>query len=238
MSTPKPPNPPGNPPAAKKPAATQQNPKAAAKPKPAMTAAERSARAVKFAAWVAAGAALLSAAAAAGGTYWSADRAAKSASETVTLQLSGETDRSRAEFLRGKRQMLYVWVITDERELNSLEVDSYNKIKGYTRLEGKKAAKVSEARFLDPFNLKQENMDKNLSSIVVIGSKEVREAYPKLSESRQKMHSDLYKLLKCTAHKSCDIKAERESYSALYDGVKGQRDEFIGLVQRDMGIQG
>ena len=48
------------------------------------------------------------------GTYWSGERAAVSAGETVNRQLLGETERSKAEFLRGQRQVLYSRVAAHE----------------------------------------------------------------------------------------------------------------------------
>jgi hypothetical protein len=56
-----------------------------------------------------------------GGTYWSGERAAKAASETVTKQLFGETEKSRAEFLRGQRQVLYSRIIGHERQVLEAE---------------------------------------------------------------------------------------------------------------------
>ena len=83
-----------------------------------LTNAEVSAQSTKHAAWVASGAAILAAIIAFGGTWWSTERAAKAASDTVTQQVSGETDKSRAEFLRGQRQALYSRIIADERKLS------------------------------------------------------------------------------------------------------------------------
>jgi hypothetical protein len=89
-----------------------------------LTDAEISARSTKHAAWVAAGAAILAAILAFGVTWWSAEKAADSTAETVATQLSGETEKSRAEFLRGQRQVLYSTAITHERELYRAEFET------------------------------------------------------------------------------------------------------------------
>jgi len=93
-------------------------------PKPSLTDAEISARSTKHAAWVAAGAAILAAILALGGTLWGSHMAADSASRTVAQQVSGETEKSRAEFLRGQRQVLYSQIIADERKLFDMENDA------------------------------------------------------------------------------------------------------------------
>jgi len=93
-----------------------------------LTEAEASARSTRHAAWVAAGAAR---------TLWNgytsaraSDRAARTAADAavqaVSLQLSGETEKSKAEFLRGRRQILYTKIIAEEREVQQAEVQTYN----------------------------------------------------------------------------------------------------------------
>jgi hypothetical protein len=85
--------------------------------------AEISARSTKHAAWVAAGAALLAAVLALGGSWLSAERAAESARQTTITELSGETERSRAEFLREQQKDLYTEVITDLRQLDGVRAE-------------------------------------------------------------------------------------------------------------------
>ena len=90
-------------------------------PNSSLTNAEISARSTKHAAWVAAAAAMLAALLAFGGSVWSAHTAAKN----VRTQLSGETEKSRAEFLRGQRQTLYTKIIVDETALKQAESETY-----------------------------------------------------------------------------------------------------------------
>jgi hypothetical protein len=96
------------------------------------TDAEISARSTRHAAWVAAGAAILAAILAVGGTWWSgeesadaSDRAAQTAADAavkaVTIQLSGETEKSRAEFLRGQRRILYSTIIAHDTGIREAE---------------------------------------------------------------------------------------------------------------------
>jgi hypothetical protein len=96
-----------------------------------LTAAEI-ARSTKHAAWLAAASAILAAVLALVGTFWSAHRsstaseraaatAADAAVKAVSVQLSGETDRSRAEFLRGQRRVLYSTIIAHETEIREAE---------------------------------------------------------------------------------------------------------------------
>ena len=104
-----------------------------------LTNAEVSAQSTKHAAWVASGAAILAAIIAFGGTWWSTERAAKAASDTVTQQVSGEPDKSRAEFLRGQRQALYSRIIADERKLfemeNGAEWSNYKEREKFDRIK-------------------------------------------------------------------------------------------------------
>jgi hypothetical protein len=86
-----------------------------------LTDAEISARSTKHAAWVAAGAAILAAILALGGTLWGSHMAAESASKTVAQQVSGETEKSRAEFLRGQRQVLYSTIVAHEIGIRKAE---------------------------------------------------------------------------------------------------------------------
>src|SRR5688572_22972466 len=90
-------------------------------PTGAATDSAASVRSTKHAAWVAAGAAILAAVIAFSGALWSAKVAAKAASDTVTRQVSGETEKSKAEFLRGQRQVLYSNIIAHERALRAAE---------------------------------------------------------------------------------------------------------------------
>jgi hypothetical protein len=52
---------------------------------------------------------------------WTAKKAGENGVETVNLQLSGETNRSIQEFLRGQRVELYSDVITADKALKDIE---------------------------------------------------------------------------------------------------------------------
>jgi hypothetical protein len=55
------------------------------------------------------------------GTWWSAKSAADSAFKAVSVQLSGETEKSRAEFLREQRRILYSTIIAHEIGIREAE---------------------------------------------------------------------------------------------------------------------
>jgi hypothetical protein len=73
-------------------------------------------------AWIAMIAALVSAAVALGGTIIAGLIAANSASSTVAQQLSGETQKSQAEFRRGQQQAAYAEAATHAGELYAAEL--------------------------------------------------------------------------------------------------------------------
>lgn len=54
-------------------------------------------------------------------TIWSTNAAGQNAIETVRTQLAGETEKSRAEFLRERRRVLYSDVVTAEKVLQDTE---------------------------------------------------------------------------------------------------------------------
>ncbi len=56
-----------------------------------------------------------------GASIFISDRTADSAASTMQQQLSGETDRSRAEFLRGKRQVFYSTIVSHEIAIGKAE---------------------------------------------------------------------------------------------------------------------
>jgi hypothetical protein len=56
-----------------------------------------------------------------GASIFISDRTADSAANTMQQQLSGETDRSRAEFLRGQRQVLYSTIVAHEVGIREAE---------------------------------------------------------------------------------------------------------------------
>jgi hypothetical protein len=63
-----------------------------------------------------------------GASIFISDRTADSAANTMQQQLSGETDRSRAEFLRGKRQVLYSTIVAHEIAIHNAEEKLVNDI--------------------------------------------------------------------------------------------------------------
>jgi hypothetical protein len=63
-----------------------------------------------------------------GASIFISDRTADSAANTMQQQLSGETNRSRAEFLRGKRQVLYSTIVAHEVGISEAEHKLVNDI--------------------------------------------------------------------------------------------------------------
>jgi hypothetical protein len=130
---------------------------------------------------LAAGAAILAAVLALGGTWWNSLVAAKSAAETVTKQVSGETEKSRAEFLRGQRLVLYSKILTDEQRLMDAEnaVDSWQPIDGPKNFDER----------LKTVGLRRRALQADMSSAQILASKEFIHDLDALYRSHQNIQA-------------------------------------------------
>jgi hypothetical protein len=198
-----------------------------------LTDAEVSARSTRRAAWVAAAAALLAAMLALAGTLWSgytssraSDRAAMTAADAavkaVSVQLSGETERSRAEFLRNQQRIAYFRVVKDMREM--LDIESKLRFRlppeAYPRIQddmNRVGAKVYD----DSFELQ------------MLGSEDVRDSFNNFLAAG-------IQFTEC-ANKAIDINGEQEreryikSCDKYSDKQYDQQKEFVRAARHDMG---
>jgi hypothetical protein len=161
---------------------SSSEPPAASNPAPVPRATSSSdgvisARTTRNAALVAAVAAILAAALALVGTLWSARVAAQAAIDSVSQQLSGETERSRAEFLRGQRQVMYTKMVKDESDLIAVELSYANSVDDIME-EGKSAADLDTSS--DQFDRYFNTVQVNEYSLQLIGSPEMRDAYGRI----------------------------------------------------------
>jgi hypothetical protein len=107
---------------------------------------------------------LVSAALSFGSAEMASRRSAQSASETIKQQMNGETDRSKAEFLRGQRQVLYSKIIADEREIWEAEQAAL-----YARNSGEEPKSLDKA-----LNTMRSAFAADLASAEIIASPTVR----------------------------------------------------------------
>jgi hypothetical protein len=109
------------------PAARQKEPEQL-KPDPTIHAANISAVSNKQVAFIGAITALISAAITIPVAWVSSHSAADSAIKTTTTQITGETERSRAEFLRGQRQSAYGLFLTDYHTLANMLAEYHHSV--------------------------------------------------------------------------------------------------------------
>jgi hypothetical protein len=249
MSSPTPPGSPTSPksPPAKQTATVAQSAPAAptasstaqpAQSKPGLTDAEISARSTKYAAWVAAGAAILAAALALWGTWWSADasdRAARTAADAavkaVSIQLSGETEKSRAEFLRDQRRILYSTIIADEIKLREAEQKRDHDI---VNSAGSRALPVPvRIKPMSPVAKQLSKLNQDKPSAEIIASPPVRARLATLYE----VHQNIVTIL--TFMSTRGSKSDSD-YARLLQ-LEGERekavDAFCQAARSDMGSE-
>jgi hypothetical protein len=215
----------------------------------ALEASKSAARSAKTAAIASIIAALI----AVGGVIWSSqesseasERAARMAADTavktVNTQLSGETERSRAEFLRGQQQVIYSKAIEAEQVLTTTEIQQVVAIRDYElsgwRNPGYKKLEEDYTRW--------HNYG---ASIYIIGSTEVGDAFNKQDEHH-------YQFLEAAATAIHQIPCARDPKSSKSDrkacrvrvvAMQSKMDEliefafpedkgnFLKYARRDMG---
>jgi hypothetical protein len=199
------------------------------------TNAEIDARSTKHAAWVAAGAAILAALLALGGTLWSAhlsakasDKAAQTAADaavkTVSVQLSGETEKSRAEFLRGQRITLYSTIIADDIALHEAERHTYTELM--------KTPKSKKIKSIDRVNKQLAKLNQDRPTAEIIASLPVRNALAALYEVHGREAAQLT-LMSFRDRKSGDP----EKFSAIELDRQRSFDNFCEVARKDMGSE-
>lgn len=108
-------------------------------------------------------------------SYVSASLASSSTLRAASLQVSGESEKSRAEFLRGQRQVLYAQVIGHERALSSALARFYD-----ADPDGRASAWKPLRNSTDKA---KSRFDGDESSIVVLGSESAVKQFKLLKES-------------------------------------------------------
>jgi hypothetical protein len=101
---------------------------------------------------------------------WSTNKAGENAVKATNVQLNGETDRSRAEFLRGEQLVLYSKVITAEQLLRDTEIQQWDAIHAYAF----SGARKPNLKKLNTAYARWQNYD---ASIRIIGSTDVVNAF-------------------------------------------------------------
>jgi hypothetical protein len=205
---------------------------------------EISARSAKLAAWVAAGAAILAAVLAAGGTLWSghesakaSDRAAQTAADAavkaVSIQLSGETEKSRAEFLRNQQKDLYIEVVTDLRKLDVTREDyagmAFNPTQKPANLD------AWNNRYDAPYDKFMD--DEN--GILVLGSEPAQTAYTRLKNAHLILHNNYIYLVmqRDDSWQSYKISESlRQTIKQARDESQAAENDFIKAAKHDMGL--
>jgi hypothetical protein len=219
------PSSPASPPPAKKATAPEHAAKTS------LTDAEISARSTKHATWVTAGVAILAAIIALGGAVWSgvvsahaSDRAAKTAAEaavnSVVVQSSRETDRSRAEFLRDKQQALYSTLLAHDRTLFNAMTEHYKR--RYDPANRGKDLRVDRAE-----NNAWDEFDADYAMVQIIASPKVRDEY-------QEIHS-IYSSMRYALDWRSDDEPWNLEYKGAARGLDMHRKAFFDAARADMG---
>lgn len=122
---------------------------------------------------------LLSAAISVPTSIWNTNRTSETATHNVELQVASETQKSKAEFLRGKRQILYVQLAIDADALLKAEEDYFDLI-AYQ----KKSTSAIKAMIADnhkPVDKARARFDRESFSVDVMASDAVEQAYENIS---------------------------------------------------------
>jgi hypothetical protein len=133
----------------------------------------------KQVAWIALVGVLISAAVSFGSAELASRRSADSATAAIEKQVNGETDRSKAEFLRGQRQVLYSNIMSDESLLWEAEQRLSDIVYG-TRKPGWREEFALERKRIEQLAI---TLDKNTPTAEVIASDDARRTLAALIET-------------------------------------------------------
>jgi hypothetical protein len=120
-----------------------------------------------------------------------ANLAGASAAKVTTQQLSGETEKSRAEFLRGQRQALYGKIIADQRRLR----DSESAMKDYLSAPPKQSTDEDASNKLKNTTSLLYAFSDDVATAEILASEDVRQEVRKLRETHNKICADLGRLI-------------------------------------------
>lgn len=200
---------------------------------------------MKHAAWIAAGAAMLAAVLTVASTAWttyssakssesSAQRAAEAVVRGVEVQLSGETEKSKAEFLRARRQEVYV---TAAEHLNALE-DAQGSYWAYVDVNAEDIAIGDEELFKRSTVMSEsiQQVFRDRFSVGIIGTRDVVEAFDEVVLQYSEINNGLRRWASYrTGTTSVDPKFDYESFYSTM--LKGKRDALTKAFRIDIGSE-
>lgn len=184
-----------------------------------------------------------------GGTIWSAyqssvtsqrvaDKAAEAAVDAVLVQLDGETDRSRAEFLRSEQKVLYSRVISHDQAL-----DSAGELLFKSGFVAVYATKSEEERVaLDQYERAYQAFEADKPSMDIMASTSSRDAYYALVKAHRQMKPDFSatKPPKKGGHPTRVLQGTldyQETYREQGSAVGQSRYGFLEAARADMGAR-
>jgi hypothetical protein len=168
------------------------------------------------------------------GTFWSAHRsstaseraaatAAAAAVKAVSVQLSGETDRSRAEFLRGQRQRLYSTIVAHEIGIHEAE----NKL--VKDIEQTRQHNIST----NPLWTQYAKLERDEPSAEIIASPPARAQLAALTKTQNSARAH-FKLMSLKGEVD---EAAMDWISRYQDKRQKEFDAFCQAARRDMGSE-
>jgi hypothetical protein len=180
--------------------------------------ADTNARSTMHAAWVAAGAAILA------------------ALLSVWLQTSGETNKSRAEFLRGQQQVLYAKVIDHEVMWSDAESNYFILA---TRRPTLPDPTVHDAADAEYDAKKTFQADGNV--VKIIGSKKVVDEYNKLLDAHDTYGRAVVSYLaEFGKAEECTTQACKDKYDTIVDtqdSVEDSKSALLEAFRADLGAK-
>jgi hypothetical protein len=189
----------------------------------------------------------------AGASDRAAEKTANSTLESVKVQLAGETDKSRAEFLRTQQQVLYSKVITAEQALRDAEGQYDNAVYLYLVRRGPKPS-------MKKLNAAYERWHNYDASIYTIGSTDVGKAFDRQNSNHFKLvdevadilpwymecvrnpsiarHTTLWSKDRKTVQLRCKERRTRlrnQMQELIFHRSAEDRKEFVKAARHDMG---
>jgi hypothetical protein len=159
----------------------------------------------------------------------SANLAARAAARNTSETMTGETERSKAEFLRSQRQRLYAKIVADEDALIS-EESSWQQNLLYSLLTNEGDYDAQKKRVNDLLSA----FTRDRAPLEVIGSAPVRQIYDKLLDSHTGVVSvgKDYQVAKFSAQDTSQIQLVMDD--ALAE-VGELRERLSSACRADMG---
>jgi hypothetical protein len=174
----------------------------------------------------------------------SARLAGEAAARTTALQLSGETARSRAEFLRGERRVLYARVVAHVRMVD-VQMDHYTQ-----SIESNKVTKQQALSYVQhrgpvgfstmhvPGDKEMVTLDNDRAELAILASTPVIRAFDNLFEA-ENMRS--ISLTDCTYNIANSAQPDEESLNkAIFsdpDRINDAVSKMLDSMKVDMGAQ-